>query len=146
LWHAAAHDHHHGTAVRIGANFSVGERQLLALARALLQRPKVLILDEATSSLDAATDAAIQRTLRSLPQLRDTTVLCVAHRLRTIIDFDLVCVLHDGRCVEFGPPVELASAPNGFFAGLVDATGPETAAELRHLAAEAGASGRVSDF
>ncbi|KAJ8603637.1 hypothetical protein CTAYLR_007565 [Chrysophaeum taylorii] len=117
-----------------GANFSVGERQLLALARALLQQPKILVLDEATSSLDDATDARIQHTLRTLPQLRDTTVLCIAHRLATIIDFDLVCVMHQGRCAEFGAPAALADNRAGLFAALVDSTGRDTATALRAAA------------
>ena len=117
-----------------GANFSVGERQLLAIARALLSRPKVLLMDEATSSVDGETDASIQTMLRELPQLKETTIISVAHRLNTIIDYDNIAVLHDGRCVEFGSPNDLLQDDSGFLASLVDATSPETAAALRHTA------------
>jgi len=116
-----------------GKNFSAGERQLLALARALVSRPKILCLDEATSSLDQSTDQMIQQLLRSLPELEDTTVLCVAHRLFTVIDYNVIAVLEQGRCVEYGSPHELATS-SGFFSDLIDATGPETAATLRHAA------------
>ena len=80
------------------------------MARALLERPKVLVLDEATASVDGETDAQIQRTLRELPQLRDATVLSVAHRLATIIDFGRVLVMDRGRAAEAGAPAELLDA------------------------------------
>lgn len=123
--------------VEAGTNFSVGERQLLAIARALLEKPRVLVMDEATSSVDGETDAAIQRTLRTLPALASTTILSVAHRIHTIIDNDAVCVLDAGACVEFGHPHDLLQDPAGFFSGLVAATAPETAAALRATAKKA---------
>ena len=120
-----------------GANYSVGERQLLAIARALLRRPKVLVMDEATSSVDGGTDAEIQAMLRELPQLAATTVISVAHRLHTIIDYDAIAVLDDGACVELGSPHDLLQDPAGFLSSLVDATSPETAAALRRTAQSA---------
>lgn len=123
-----------------GTNFSVGERQLLALARALLEKPRILVLDEASSSLDDATDNRIQTILRELPELKETTVLCVAHRLRTIIDFDLVAVMHQGKCVEIDTPNTLLSKNGGYFRALVEATGPQAAASLITKAAAAAAN------
>ncbi|KAH8074066.1 ATPase [Aureococcus anophagefferens] len=120
-----------------GANYSVGERQLLAIARALLRRPKVLVMDEATSSVDGGTDAEIQAMLRELPQLAATTVISVAHRLHTIIDYDAIAVLDDGACVELGSPHDLLQDPAGFLSSLVDATSPETAAAFRRTAQSA---------
>ncbi|SJX64743.1 related to YBT1-Vacuolar, full-size ABC protein transporting bile acids [Sporisorium reilianum f. sp. reilianum] len=88
-----------------GANFSAGQAQLLSLARALLRSTRILILDEATSSTDMHTDAMVQRVIRT--SLSDSIVLCIAHRLKSVIDYDRVVVLQDGRVVECGSPREL---------------------------------------
>merc|ERR1712154_398852 len=105
-----------------GTNFSVGERQLLNLARAILMKPRVLVLDEATASIDGETDAFVQRMLRT--KFVDTTLLTVAHRLNTIMDYDLILVMAEGKAAEIGSPLDLLSR-NGLFADLVDATGAE---------------------
>ena len=86
-----------------GSNLSQGQRQLLCLARALLKAPKVLLMDEATASIDYATDAKIQETIR---EIKNTTIT-IAHRLQTIIDYDKVLVLDKGSVVEYGHPWEL---------------------------------------
>lgn len=88
-----------------GANFSVGERQLLCFARALLKEAPVVVMDEATASIDLATDAAIQATIRTC--LQGTTVLCIAHRLHTVMFYDRVLVLHDGEVAEYDTPSAL---------------------------------------
>jgi ABC-type multidrug transport system fused ATPase/permease subunit len=88
-----------------GANLSQGQRQLCCLARALLRRPKLVVLDEATSAVDRATDAAIQISLRR--EFAGCTVLVVAHRLSTVADFDRLLVLDGGRVAEMGTPEEL---------------------------------------
>jgi ABC-type multidrug transport system fused ATPase/permease subunit len=118
-----------------GRNLSVGQRQLLCFARALLLRPKILILDEATASVDYQTDHLIQLTLRKL--FHGTTMLVVAHRLQTIIDLDAVLVMEEGKCVEFDDAATLLSNPSSFFSGLVDATGTETSNMLRKQALDA---------
>ena len=84
---------------------SGGQRQRLAIARALVRRPEVLIFDEATSHLDTATERAIQKSLKTA--LAGKTVVLVAHRLSTVQDADYVYVLHQGRVVEEGPPRQL---------------------------------------
>jgi len=96
-----------------GANFSNGQRQLIAMARALLRRSSVIILDEATSSIDFATDAKIQATIRE--EFNDSILLTVAHRLRTIIDYDRLVVLDKGRIVEFDTPYNLIRKEDGIF-------------------------------
>jgi len=117
-----------------GSNYSVGERQLLNLARALLSQPKVLVLDEATASIDGETDSFIQKMLRTrFPQ---TTLLTIAHRLNTIVDYDCVLVMDAGRAAEFDAPAKLLENKEGIFSQLVDATGAESSKALRQLAIE----------
>uniref|UniRef100_A0A6S8ZK17 Uncharacterized protein n=1 Tax=Chaetoceros debilis TaxID=122233 RepID=A0A6S8ZK17_9STRA len=115
-----------------GRNFSVGERQLLCLARTMLQKPTVLVLDEATASVDGETDAFIQRLIRS--RFRGTTLLTIAHRLNTIMDYDVVLVMDNGKVAEFGSPKELLSDEDGLFSGLIDSTGKESSIALRKMA------------
>ncbi|KAI0791665.1 P-loop containing nucleoside triphosphate hydrolase protein [Abortiporus biennis] len=102
-----------------GNNLSVGQRQILALARALIRQSKLLILDEATSAIDYDTDAIIQKSLRQ-ELSKDTTVLIVAHRLQTIMDTDKIMVLDAGRLVEYGTPSELIQKEDGMLRALVD--------------------------
>ena len=99
-----------------GANLSAGERQLVCLARVLLVRPKILLLDEATSSLDRRTDEAVQAAVRALDGV---TILSIAHRLETLLDYDIVVVLDQGKVAEVGAPEELAAEPDGVFAALL---------------------------
>jgi len=101
-----------------GENFSQGQRQLLCIARSLLRKPKVLIMDEATASIDNNTDAKIQKMIRE--NFKDATVLTIAHRLNTILDSDRVLVLDDGNVVEFDTPNNLLSKSDGLFKGMVD--------------------------
>eukprot|EP00051_Salpingoeca_urceolata_P019849 m.293491 g.293491 ORF g.293491 m.293491 type:complete len:1641 (-) comp19492_c0_seq12:32-4954(-) len=114
-----------------GSNLSVGQRQLMCLARALVRKSRILVLDEATAAVDVATDSLIQRTIRE--EFTDQTVLTIAHRLNTIIDSDHILVLDAGRRVEFGTPQELLST-NSQFASMVADTGEEMAAFLRGVA------------
>ena len=88
-----------------GLNLSQGQRQLLCLARAIVSRPRVMVLDEATSAVDMHTDALIQRSIRE--EFTDATLVVIAHRLSTIADFDRILVLSDGLVAEFGSPKEL---------------------------------------
>ncbi|KAJ1936506.1 hypothetical protein FBU59_005029, partial [Linderina macrospora] len=96
-----------------GSNFSQGQRQLIALARALVKRTRVIILDEATASVDFDTDAKIQNTIRN--EFTESTLLCIAHRLRTIVDYDKVLVLDQGEVVEYDTPYNLLRKENGLF-------------------------------
>ncbi len=103
-----------------GNNLSQGQRQLLCLARALLKSPKVLIMDEATASIDYATDAKIQDTLR---ELKNNTIITIAHRLQTIIDYDKVLVLEKGKVIEFDDPWELIKQEEGSFRAMCETSG-----------------------
>ncbi|KAJ2215008.1 hypothetical protein EV179_002538 [Coemansia sp. RSA 487] len=96
-----------------GDNFSVGQRQLICLARALLKRAKVLVLDEATAAIDNSTDAIIQESIRK--EFKNCTVLTIAHRLNTIIDSDMILVLDDGKIAEYDTPQNLLASENGLF-------------------------------
>ncbi|KAJ2710507.1 hypothetical protein H4R19_003713 [Coemansia spiralis] len=117
-----------------GKNLSLGQRQLIALARALVRRSRVVIMDEATASVDFDTDARIQRTIRGA-EFADSTLFCIAHRLRTVIDYDRVLVLEQGRIVEFDTPWNLLQAADGHFRSMCEKTG-----ELAHLLAVAQAA------
>ena len=101
-----------------GSNLSAGQRQLLCMARALLRKARVLVLDEATASIDMETDDLIQQTLRE--QLDGVTVVTIAHRLNTILDYDKVLVMDHGQLAEAGPPSELRSRPGGKFRALLE--------------------------
>jgi ATP-binding cassette subfamily C (CFTR/MRP) protein 1 len=105
-----------------GTPFSQGQRQLLAVARALVRRRKIVILDEASSSVDAATDAALQRVMRA--ELAGSTVITIAHRLNTILtQSDRILVMHDGRVAEFAPPQQLLADPGSALAALAREAG-----------------------
>ncbi|EMD41585.1 hypothetical protein CERSUDRAFT_110141 [Gelatoporia subvermispora B] len=120
-----------------GSNLSVGQRQILALARAIVRQSKLLILDEATSAIDYATDAIIQRSLRT--ELgKDVTLLTIAHRLQTIMDADKIMVLDAGRIVEFDTPRALLENPDGMLRALVEESGDKEA--LLNMARGASAS------
>jgi ABC-type multidrug transport system fused ATPase/permease subunit len=82
-----------------GKNFSQGQRQLLCLARALLKRSTVVLMDEATASVDFETDKAIQKTITT--EFKNSTILCIAHRLNTVIEYDRILVLDHGEIIEF---------------------------------------------
>lgn len=99
-----------------GGNLSAGQRQLLCMARALLKKPKVICLDEATANVDITTDALIQTVIRE--QFRHSTVITIAHRLNTILDYDIILVLDKGRIAESGPPQQLMRE-NGIFASML---------------------------
>ncbi|KAM0788854.1 hypothetical protein ACM66B_002939 [Microbotryomycetes sp. NB124-2] len=104
-----------------GLNLSVGERSLVSLARALVRNSKIIVLDEATASVDLSTDAKIQRTIRE--QFTDKTLLIIAHRLRTIIDCDRVLVMSDGQVAEFDTPINLFRMQDGIFASMCERSG-----------------------
>ncbi|KAL8660630.1 MAG: hypothetical protein Q9202_006375 [Teloschistes flavicans] len=100
-----------------GQNLSQGQRQLLCLARTMICRPKILIMDEPTSAVDQATDTIVQSAI--LTAFKESTVLVIAHRLSTIVDFDKIVVLDDGMVVECGSPRKLLGL-GGVFAGMVE--------------------------
>ncbi|KAL4565466.1 hypothetical protein LXL04_029562 [Taraxacum kok-saghyz] len=104
--------------VQDGSNWSLGQRQLFCLGRALLKRRKILVLDEATASIDNATDTIIQKTIRE--EFHDCTVITVAHRIPTVIDCSMVLVMKDGKVMEYEKPTKLMNEPDSLFAQLVN--------------------------
>ncbi len=96
-----------------GNNLSVGQKQLLAMARVLVQAPEILILDEATANIDSGTEQAIQRALRAIRQ--QTTLVVIAHRLSTIVDADNILVLHRGQAVEQGNHLQLLNEKGRYY-------------------------------
>ncbi|KAJ3317577.1 Multidrug resistance-associated protein 6, partial [Blyttiomyces sp. JEL0837] len=117
-----------------GENLSLGQRQLLTLARAICARPKILVMDEASSAVDAAADSLIVDSIRT--HFKDATVISIAHRLNTVAGFDRILVLDDGRVVEFDSPANLLRMEGGIFKGLVNATGAENAELIKRAAEE----------
>lgn len=125
-----------------GDLFSLGQRQLLCFARALLKKSAILVMDECTASVDVETDAKIQTMVRQ--EFAQCTVLAIAHRIGTIIDYHQIVMLDKGKLVEHGSPAELLSNPSGHFSQLVDDTGSGHAVHLRELAVKAGEAQRAA--
>ena len=132
LWHAIELSHlrdfvnslEAGLSSRVtegGENMSVGQRQLVCLARALLRKSKILILDEATAAVDLETDDLIQKTIRK--EFADCTILTIAHRLNTIIDYDRILLLEDGEVAEFDTPKALLADPESKFYSMAKSAG-----------------------
>jgi ABC-type multidrug transport system fused ATPase/permease subunit len=125
----------HSVVAEKGGNLSLGQRQLLCIARALLRRSRILVMDEATASVDSHTDRCLQETLRT--NFAHCTVICIAHRLDTIIDFDKIAVLDQGRVVEFDHPARLLMRETSVFKSLVAELGPEGAEKMKQIAIQA---------
>lgn len=104
-----------------GSNFSIGQKQLVCMARALLRNNKVLVLDEATANVDNHTDEMIQKTIRK--SFSNCTVLTIAHRVNTILDYDRIIVMSDGKIVENDTPSRLFQISGGYFQQLVYESG-----------------------
>ncbi|XP_063867034.1 ATP-binding cassette sub-family C member 4-like isoform X1 [Scylla paramamosain] len=115
-----------------GINLSVGQRQLVCLARAILRHNKILVLDEATANVDPRTDELIQQTIRT--KFAECTVLTIAHRLHTIMDSDRVMVLQAGQLMEFDTPYNLLNNESSIFFSLVQQTGQASAKQLHQIA------------
>ncbi|XP_060923036.1 ATP-binding cassette sub-family C member 4-like [Limanda limanda] len=118
-----------------GSNFSVGQRQLVCLARALLRKNRILIVDEATANVDPRTDELIQQTIRE--KFRECTVITIAHRLNTIIDSDRILVLNSGTIQELDRPFTLLQNKEGALYKMVQQMGPTEAAALLESARQA---------
>ena len=106
-----------------GANVSHGQRQQIALARAILRRPRIFLMDEGTSAVDSETDAFIQRAIQEC--FADATVLIIAHRIDTVLGCDRIMVLDAGRVSEFDSPAALLARPHSAFAKLAAAARAE---------------------
>ncbi|XP_019738048.1 multidrug resistance-associated protein 4-like isoform X5 [Hippocampus comes] len=115
-----------------GSNFSMGQRQLLCLARAILSKNRILVMDEATANVDPRTDSLIQQTIRG--KFQECTVLTIAHRLNTIIDCDRILVLDASKIHEYDEPYVLLQNQDGLFYQMVQQTGRAEAASLLHAA------------
>ena len=96
-----------------GSNFSVGEKQLICITRAMLKKSKIIIMDEANSSFDYKTDLLIQKSL--MRSFKGSTLITVAHKIKTILGYDRICVLNEGKIVEIGTPMELLAKKQGLF-------------------------------
>ncbi|GMI05755.1 hypothetical protein TrLO_g10639 [Triparma laevis f. longispina] len=119
-----------------GNNFSVGQQQLLCLSRAILLKSKILVMDESAANVDHLTDKKLNTAVGKV--FTDSTIVSIAHRLESIIEYDKVLVMGDGKVLEFGAPKELLDkGAGGVFLGMVMETGDETSKELKRRAAEA---------
>ncbi|CAF4887312.1 unnamed protein product, partial [Rotaria sp. Silwood1] len=99
-----------------GSNFSVGECQLICVARAILKQSKILLIDEATAHVDTKTDQLIQQILRE--KFIDQTILTIAHRLNTVMNSDKIVIMNDGIIAQYGAPTELFSQQNQLLTGI----------------------------
>ena len=106
-----------------GISLSAGQKQLLCLARAILRKNKIVMMDEATANVDNETDRLIQETVKT--KFEGCTLLIIAHRLRTVIDSDKILVVDQGMCKEFGSPLELFYKEDSIFRSILYHTGPE---------------------
>lgn len=116
----------------IDGNLSAGQRQLFCLARAIVRKSKILMLDEATANVDLITDELIQRTIKS--KFKDCTVLTIAHRLNTIMNSDIILVMDAGQVIEFDEPRNLLQKNDSYFSRIVEESG--NAVNLRKIVDE----------
>ena len=100
-----------------GGNLSLGQRQLICIARALVMKPKILLMDEATANIDQKTDSIIQTVIKE--KMKDTTVVTIAHRLITIVQYDKILILENGKKKEEGAPIDLMKDQGSYFRELV---------------------------
>ncbi|CAM1305331.1 ABCC4 (predicted) [Pycnogonum litorale] len=115
-------------------NLSFGQSQLICLARAILKKNRILVLDEATSNVDHCTDALIQQTIRS--KFEECTVLTIAHRLNTVLDSDRILVMDEGNIIEFDSPFVLANNTSSKFYEMIQDTGPAAETLLRRACSQ----------
>lgn len=115
-----------------GSNLSQGQKQLICIARALVERPKILLMDEATANIDEKTDSLVQEVVGA--EFCGSTVVTIAHRLKTIIQYDRILVLDLGRCMEEGAPYEMLQNEKSYFRALVKENGEEFYQEMLELA------------
>lgn len=104
-----------------GDNLSVGQKQLICLARALLRKSKIIVLDEATAAVDIETDELIQTTIRN--EFNDCTIVTIAHRLNTILDYDMILVMSRGQVAEYDSPKALLNDKNSIFFSMAKDSG-----------------------
>ena len=115
-----------------GRNFSVGERQLLCLARAILRKNRIILIDEATANVDLHTDSLIRQAIRT--NFSECTVLTIAHRIHTIIDSDRIIVLNKGSIIEYSVPLFMLENENSHLSSLGAYFDPFTQMKLKRLA------------
>ena len=96
-----------------GSNLSIGEKQLICITRAILRKTKIIVLDEATASIDYKTEEIIQKALNEL--LNDSTMICIAHRIKTVMNANKILVLENGEIAEFDTPKNLLENKNSLF-------------------------------
>jgi len=125
-----------------GSNFSVGQRQLVCLARAILRRNKIIVMDEATANVDPRTDNFIQTTIRQ--KFVDCSIITIAHRLHSVMDCDRILVLDNGYLKEYDHPHKLLSNPNSILSSMVEHTGAASSKILRQVARDTFSGGRMS--